>query len=57
MAIGEIAIGAVVHQERAAVACDRRKVLDFLAGVADAERIVGIDQIDDPVLRSAFSRN
>jgi hypothetical protein len=26
---------------------DRRKALDLLAGIADAERIVGIDQVDD----------
>jgi hypothetical protein len=47
MAIGEIAIGAVVHQERAAIARDRRKTLDLLARIADAQRIVGIDEIDD----------
>jgi hypothetical protein len=47
MAVGEIAVGAVVHQERTAIPRDRGKACDLLARVADAERIVGIDQIDD----------
>ena len=47
MAVSEIAIGAVVHQQRTAIARDRRKAFDLLAAIADTERIVGIDQIDD----------
>src|SRR5882672_715976 len=47
MAVSEITIGAIVHQQCTAISRDRRKAFDLLTAVADAERIVGIDQVDD----------
>jgi hypothetical protein len=47
MAMGKIPIGAIMDQIGAGFASDGRDLLDLVCRVGGAERIVGVNDLDD----------